>query len=73
MSKFFCNGADSECACPILCADCTAADWTGGTEIKTKADRIRAMSDEEMVKPGNDGGEPLENQISFLKEKGGAE
>ena len=27
----------------------------------------------ELVKPGNDGGEPLENQISFLKEKGGAE
>ena len=46
MIKFFCNGADSECACPILCADCTAADWTGGTEIKTNADRIRAMSDE---------------------------
>ena len=49
MSKFFCNGADSECACPILCADCTAADWTGGTEIKTNADRIRAMSDEELA------------------------
>lgn len=49
MSKFFCNGADSECACPILCADCTAADWTGGTEIKTNADRIRAMSDEEIA------------------------
>ena len=27
----------------------------------------------ELVKPGKDGGEPLENQISFLKEKGGAE
>ena len=49
MSKFFCNGADSECACPILCADCAAADWTGGTEIKTNADRIRAMSDEELA------------------------
>ena len=49
MSKFFCNGADSECACPILCADCTAADWTGGTEIKTNADRIRSMSDEELA------------------------
>lgn len=49
MSKFFCNGADSECNCPILCADCTAADWTGGTEIKTNADRIRAMSDEEIA------------------------
>ena len=49
MSKFFCNGADSECACPILCADCTAADWTGGTEIKTNADRIRAMSDDELA------------------------
>lgn len=49
MSKFFCNGADSECACPILCADCTAADWTGGTEIKTNADCIRSMSDEELA------------------------
>ena len=49
MSKFFCNGADSECNCPILCADCTAADWTGGTEIKTNADRIRAMTDEELI------------------------
>ena len=49
MSKFFCNGADSECNCPILCADCTAADWKGGTEIKTNADRIRAMSDEELA------------------------
>ena len=48
MSKFFCNGADSECACTILCADCAAADWTGGTEIKTNADRIRAMTDEEL-------------------------
>lgn len=49
MSKFFCNGADSECACPILCADCTAADWTGGTEIKTNADHIRSMTDEELA------------------------
>ena len=48
MSKFFCNGADSECNCPILCADCTAADWSGGTEIKTNAERIRAMSDDEL-------------------------
>ena len=49
MRKFFCNGADSECNCPILCADCKAADWTGGAEIKTNADRIRAMSDEELA------------------------
>ena len=26
----------------------------------------------ELVKAGNDGGEPLENQISLLEEKGGA-
>lgn len=26
----------------------------------------------ELVKPGNEGGEPLENQISMLEEKGGA-
>ena len=50
MSKFFCNGADAECACPILCADCSSADWTGGTEIKTNADHIRSMTDEELAK-----------------------
>ena len=49
MSKFFCNGADAECACPILCADCSSADWTGGTEIKTNADHIRSMTDEELA------------------------
>ena len=48
MSKFFCNGADSECSCPILCADCSSADWTDGTEIKTNADHIRSMTDEEL-------------------------
>ena len=48
MSKFFCNGADAECSCPILCADCKSADWTGGTEIKTNADHIRSMTDEEL-------------------------
>ena len=31
------------------------------------------VAKEGLAKPGNDGGEPLENQISFLKEKGGAE
>ena len=49
MSKFFCNGADAECSCPILCADCESADWTGGTEIKTNADHIRSMTDEELA------------------------
>ena len=49
MSKFFCNGADAECNCPILCADCSSADWTGGTEIKTNADHIRSMTEEELV------------------------
>ena len=50
MSKFFCNGADSECSCPILCSDCSSADWTGGTEIITNADHIRSMTDEELAK-----------------------
>ena len=49
MSKFFCNGADAECNCPILCADCQSADWTGGVEVKTNADHIRSMSDEEFA------------------------
>ena len=49
MSKFFCNGADAECNCPILCADCSSVDWTGGTEIKTNADHIRSMTDEELA------------------------
>ena len=49
MSKFFCNGADAECNCPILCADCSSVDWTGGTEIKTNADHIRSVTDEELA------------------------
>ena len=49
MSKFFCNGADAECSCPILCGDCSSADWTGGTEIITNADHIRSMTDDELA------------------------
>lgn len=77
MSKFFCNGADSECACPILCADCTAADWTGGTEIKTNADRIRAMSDEELaeflIDLADDGNLKIREWLQMQAEEAGHE
>ena len=47
---FYCNGKKDVCECDILCADCKFYDNTGGKKWQTKADRIRAMSDEELAK-----------------------
>ena len=46
---FYCNGKKGFCECDILCADCRCYDNTGGQHITTNADRIRAMSDEELA------------------------
>ena len=45
---FYCNGKKDICECDILCADCKHYDNTGGKKWQTNADRIRAMSDEEL-------------------------
>lgn len=45
---FYCNGKKDICECDILCADCQHYDNTGGKNWQTNADRIRAMSDEEL-------------------------
>ena len=45
---FYCNGKKDMCECDILCADCQHYDNTGGKKWQTNADRIRAMSDEEL-------------------------
>ena len=47
---FYCYGLKDICKCDILCMDCKFYDHSGGMEVKTNADRIRAMSDEEFVK-----------------------
>ena len=47
---FYCNGKKDICECDILCADCQHYDNTGGKKTQTNADRIRAMSDEELAK-----------------------
>ena len=46
---FYCNGKKDICECDILCADCKHYDNTGGKKWQTNADRIRAMSDEELA------------------------
>ena len=46
---FYCYGKQGICNCDILCADCKFYDDKGGKEVQTTADRIRAMSDEELV------------------------
>lgn len=49
---FWCNGAKRICDdCDNLCAGCKDFDGTGGQDIEivTNADRIRAMSDEELA------------------------
>lgn len=46
---FYCNGKKDVCECNILCADCKFYDNTGGKKWQTHADRIRAMSDEELA------------------------
>ena len=52
MKHFYCNAIKAICDCSILCADCVAHDNTGGhwVDVKTNADRIRAMTDEELAK-----------------------
>ena len=45
---FYCNGKKGICDCDFLCQDCTYFDNSGGKHIPTNADRIRAMSDEEL-------------------------
>ena len=46
---FYCNGKKDVCDCDFLCADCQHFDNTGGKKWQTNADRIRAMSDEELA------------------------
>lgn len=46
---FYCNGKKDICDCDALCADCKYFDNTGGKKVPTNADRIRAMSDEELA------------------------
>ena len=46
---FYCNGKKGICDCDFLCQDCTYFDNSGGKHIPTNADRIRAMSDEELA------------------------
>ena len=46
---FYCNGKQGICDCDILCADCKFYDDKGGKEVQTNADRIRAMSDDELA------------------------
>lgn len=45
---FYCNGKQGICDCDILCADCKFYDDKGGKDVQTNADRIRAMSDEDL-------------------------
>lgn len=47
---FYCNGKQGICDCDILCADCKFYDDKGGKDVQTNADRIRAMSDEELAR-----------------------
>ena len=47
---FYCNGKKDVCECDNLCADCQHYDNTGGKKWQTNADRIRAMSDEELAR-----------------------
>ena len=46
---FYCNGLKGVCKCDILCVDCKHFDNSGGKYVQTNADRIRAMSDEELA------------------------
>ena len=47
---FYCYGKQGICNCDILCADCKFYDDKGGKEVQTNAERIRAMSDEELAR-----------------------
>lgn len=46
---FYCNGKKGMCDNDELCDDCEFWDGTAGKEINTNADKIRAMSDEELA------------------------
>lgn len=46
---FYCNGKNGVCYCDILCADCKFYDDSGGKYVQTNADRIRAMTDDELA------------------------
>ena len=47
---FYCNGKKDVCDCHPICKhDCEYFDGSGGKHIHTNADRIRAMSDEELA------------------------
>ena len=46
---YYCNGLKGICDCDILCADCKVYDGSGGKEIVSKGDKIRAMSDRELA------------------------
>ena len=47
---YYCNGKKGVCDCPINCIDCQYSDNSGGREVVTNGDRIRAMTDEELAK-----------------------
>lgn len=46
---FYCNGKKGICDVDFLCADCAYYDDSGGMQVQTHADRIRAMTDEELA------------------------
>lgn len=47
---YYCNGKQGICVCDSLCLDCVYFNNTGGHYVPTNADRIRAMTDEELAK-----------------------
>lgn len=47
---YYCNGKRKICKNPTKCSGCRHFDFTGGyNKTTTNADRIRAMSDEELA------------------------
>ena len=47
---YYCNGKGQICENPTKCSGCRYFDFSGGyNETITNADRIRAMSDEELA------------------------
>lgn len=46
---FYCNGKKGVCDNDKLCDDCEFWDGNGDKEVNTNADRIRAMSDEDLA------------------------
>ena len=47
---FYCNGKNGVCdRHPVCKSNCEYFDGSGGKHINTNADRIRAMSDEELA------------------------